>query len=266
MRPVIAVLMMGFCANFAQAKLELRDIKAVHGQLGPERKSNEYIHGDEVYIRFTIAGMKTDADGRTRAELRFTVTNKAGKVLIDRKNPLQQVLALGGDTIPGIASLELNDDFPPGEYELAVEVTDRLAKETASLKRKVVCKPVEFGLIQVGFYHDRAREIPSPVGGFVSQTLHVGLKLVGFDRSKDEIDVEMELTILDAKGKEVMPKPFRTGKHSEKPVEVKMTDQLAFNAAITLNQPGDFLLRVTITDKMTKKKLVFEAPLKVVPL
>jgi hypothetical protein len=47
-----------------------------------------------------------------------------------RETPLQQVVALGGDIIPGFASFDLTDDVPPSEYELAAEVVDLLAKES----------------------------------------------------------------------------------------------------------------------------------------
>jgi hypothetical protein len=262
MRYVIA-LVLAALPTAAYAKLEIRDIQASHGQLGPERKSNEYISGDQVYFRYTIAGIRTDADGRVRGELRIAVTDAKGKVVVKGEFPLQQAVALGGDTVPASATFTLNEDVPPGEYELTVEVADLLAKETASFKRKVTCKAQEFSLVQMRFHYDSAGLAPARVGGTVSQTLYIKMQGVGFDRSKGEIDVDLEILVLDTKGNSVMPKPIRATVHNEKPEEVKQIERLNLSGALSLNRPGDFVLRIAVTDKMSKKKVSFEAPLHV---
>src|SRR5262245_27203459 len=136
MRPVLAVLLLAV-PSVATAKVEIRDIQASHGQLGPERKSTEYISGDQVFFRLTLAGVRTDADGRMRSEMRLTVTDAKGKVVVKVESPLQQVVGLGGDTVPGSASFNLSEELPPGKYEMTVEFTDLLAKESASFKRKI---------------------------------------------------------------------------------------------------------------------------------
>ena len=262
MRHLLAVLLLAL-PGFAHAKLEIRDIQASHGQLGPERKSSEYISGDQVYFRYTIVGMCTDADGRVRGELRINVTDAKGKVVGKSESPLQQAVALGGDTIPASASFMLNEDLPPGEYELTVEVADLLAKETASFKRKVTCKALEFALLQMRFYYDSAGRAPARVGGVVGQSVYIKMKGVGFDRSNGELEVELEIQVLDAKGNPVMPKPIRATVHNEKPEEVQKTEYLALSGTLSLNRPGDFVLRIALTDKMSKKKVSFEAPLHV---
>jgi hypothetical protein len=263
---LVAALCLLAGPSLAQAKLEIRDVQTSHGQLGPERKSNEYIAGDQVYFRYTVAGFRLDEEGRIRGELRLTVKGAEGKKKLDRKVPLQQVVALGGETMPAFASFNLDEDFPPGEYELTVELTDRLLMESASFQRKIICKAEEFALVQVRFYQDAAGEVPARVGGTVSQTLFVKLKAVGFDHGRDEIDIEMEMTVLDEAGKPVVPKPIRAGFHNEKPDEVKKIDRINLSGTLTLNRAGNFRLRIAVTDKLTKKKVFFEAPLGVSPL
>jgi hypothetical protein len=252
--------------SVAQAKLEIRDVQAAHGQLGPERKSNEYIAGDQVFFRFTIAGVRTDPDGRMRCEMRLIITDPKGKQLPATELPLQGLVALGGDTIPANASINLGFDDPPGEYGLTVEITDRLANETASFQRKIICKPPEFALVRLRFYQDEGGKVPARVGGTVSQTLFVKFEAIGFDRTQDEIDVEMEITILDEAGKSVMPKPIRGALHNEKPAEVKTIDRINLSTTLILNRPGKFGLRIVVMDKLTKKKVSFEAPLQVAPM
>jgi hypothetical protein len=262
MRVFIAVVLAATPA-VAEAKVEIRDVRAAHGMLGPERKSSEYVSGDQVYVRYTLAGFRTDANGRMRVELRLTVTDAAGKQVLRRDTPLNQTAALGGDSLPGFASFDLGDDVPPGDYEMKVEVTDLISKEMAAFRHKFACKKVEFALVQVRLFHDAAGEAPAPAGGLVSQTLHVKMKAVGFDRSKGEIDVEMEIVVLDAAGKPVMPRPFRTGVHNEKPEEVKQITNIRLSSALALNRSGNFTLRITVVDKLAKKSVVFETPLRV---
>lgn len=263
---LVATLVFLTLPSFAQAKLEIRDVQASHGQLGPERKSNDYVQGDQVYYRFTMAGVRTDADGRTRAEMKIIVTDAKGKKLVNNTFPFQQVIALGGDSFPGAASFHFDDTSLPGDYELIVEFTDLLAKETASFKRKVVCKPETFALLNVRFFRDHDEQAPARVGGTVGERLVVKMQIVGFDRSKDEIDVEMEVAVLDAKGKPATRKAILSEYHNEKPEEVKKQTRIQYSSTLALNRAGDFTLRVTVTDRMTKKKLVFEAPMRVVPL
>jgi hypothetical protein len=265
MRTLAALVLIALPAA-VQAKLEIRDVQASYGQLGPERKSNEYVAGDEVFFRFTLAGVRTDADGRMRCEMRLAITDPKGKQLPITEAPLLGIVALGGDVVPANASFELNLDVLPGEYVLTVEVIDRLAKETASFQRKIICKPLEFALVRLRFYQDEAGRVPARIGGTVSQTLFVKFQAIGFDRTQDEIDVEMEITILDEAGKPVIPKPIRGAFHNEKPAEVKTIDRITLSTTLILNRPGKFVLRILVTDKMTKKKVSFEAPLQVAPM
>lgn len=263
MRSLLAVLATALAASSASAKLELRDVQASHGQLGPERKSDGYVLGDEVYYRFTIAGVKPDADGRLAAEIHLRVADAKGKEVLKTAVPVQAVMALGGNSLPGNARVNLNDPITPGEYELTVEVKDLNAKESASFKRKFTCKPEEFAAVRVRFSQDPDGKLPAPVGGLVGQTLFVRAPAVGFDRSHGEIDVQFDLQVLDKQGKPVTPRPIRAAVHNEDPAVVKQATVLNFKGEMTLNRPGEFVLRLTLTDKLAKKTTTFEAPMRV---
>src|SRR5690349_10380516 len=63
-RTLLAAAVLVLAAGPASAKLELKDIKAVYGDLGPERKSLEYYAYDEVLFRFRVTGAKADKDGK----------------------------------------------------------------------------------------------------------------------------------------------------------------------------------------------------------
>jgi hypothetical protein len=251
--------------NLAFAKLEIRNIQSSYGPLGPVRKSSEYIVGDEVYFRFTTVGARADDDGRLRGEIRLKLFDAKGKLVQKSESPVQQVPALGGESFPAGASWSLDKKFPPGAYELEVEVADLIAGEAASFRRKFTVKPPEFALLRVRFYHDAAARVPARVGGTVGQNLAIKMEAIGFDKSKGEIDVDFEIQVIDAQGKPVTPKPIRVSYHNEKPDEVKAMDSITFSGLLSLNRAGEFAVRMTVTDKRTKKKLEFETPLKVTP-
>lgn len=263
MRTLTAVAFLMCLAGRAPAKLELLDVQATHGPLGTERKSSEYVAGDEVYYRFAIAGAQVDDNGRLRGELRLSLADSKGKILDKTENAIQQLPALGSESFAAGASWSLGLGFAAGEYEITVEFADLISKESVSFRRKFKVKPVEFALIRVRFHHDLDERVPARAGGIVGQNLAIKLSAIGFDRSKDLIDVEMEIQVLDAQGKGLLPKPIKATVHNEKPREVKEIERLNFSGLLTLNRPGDFMLRVTVTDTMSGKKLVFESPLKV---
>ena len=219
--------------------------------------------GDEVHYRFTIAGVKPDADGRLSAEMHLRVTDAQGKEVLKTTVPVQAVIALGGDTLPGNARVVLNDPIAPGEYEVAVEVKDLNAEESASFKRKFTCKPEEFAAVRVRFTQDPDGKLPAPVGGLVGQTLFVRAAAVGFDRRRGGIDVQFDLQVFDKQGKPVTPRPIRATVRNEDPAVVKQATVLNFQGEMTLNRPGEFVLRLTLTDKPTKKTATFEAPMRV---
>jgi len=262
MRALIAAVIAAI-PTVAQAKLEIRDVQSAHGSLGPERKSNEYVAGDQVFYRYTMAGVRTDEDGRTRCEMRLTITAPGGKGGKLEPVPLQSLLPLGGDTLPGVATVDLDSDALTGEYELVVEIRDLISKETASFTRKFTCKPPEFAMVRLRFYQDAAGTAPAPAGGLIRQSLFVQLRAVGFDRSKGEIDLDMELTVLDSQGRPLSAKPVRVSYHNEKTEEARRMNWVNFSATLGLNRPGEFVLGIVLTDTSTGKKVAFETPLRV---
>ena len=263
MRTALATLVLTLAAQAAHAKLEIRDVQAAHGMLGPVRSGLDYLPGDEVFFRFTVAGARATAEGQLSGELRLTLTDADGKAVLRQSAPVQNTLAFGGDRFPGKAVVELGHQFPPGEYKLTVEYADRVSGESDSFARTFTVKPAEFGLVRVRFAGDEAGQGPSRVGGAVGQPLHLKLVAVGFDRSKGQIDLEMDVRVLDAKGRPVAPQGVRTALRSDDPDTVKSATHATFSAELTRTRPGDFVLKVTVTDKQSGKATTFETPMTV---
>ena len=263
MRIALATLLTVLAVAPAFAKPQIQKVEVSHGQLGPERKDTDYVRGDELFVRFTVVDFTCDKEGRFAGELSFEVTDAKKKVLVRQASPLQQRLALGGGTFPAHVSIAIGEELPVGEYALKVTITDNLARASDSFTKKFTCKETEFALVAVRFSADAEGRMPSPVGGAVAQTLFLHARGVGFDRSKGELDVEMTIEILDAAGKPTMPRPVRTVVHNEDPEAVKTATAITLRGELALNRPGDFRLKIRLTDTITKKSVTFEAPLKV---
>ena len=58
---LLAMLLAVVCVLLSSPNLQIKDVRP-HGQLGPERKNMDYVRGDELYVRFTIADFADDAE------------------------------------------------------------------------------------------------------------------------------------------------------------------------------------------------------------
>lgn len=263
MRLILCSFMLMSLACPVLAKPQIKNVQASYGQLGPERKSLEFVHGDELYMRFTVTGFTTDKDGRLRGELAMWVIDSKGKEILKQASPLQQALALGGGTFPGQVNVTIGDGLPSGDYTLKVTITDDLAGASDSFEQKFKCKETDFSMVAIRFWQDADGRVPATVGGTVSQTLYFTARGVGFDKSTGEIDLQFTIEVLDAKGKPVMPKPISTPVRHEDADVVKAATVINLRGEITLNRPGDFILKISLIDKIGKKTTTFEAPMKV---
>jgi hypothetical protein len=262
----VAVAMLLVGAGLAPAKFEIKDVKAVLGLYGPERKDLNVLPGDEVFFRFTLAGVQRDDQGRINCLLTLSLKDSSGKELLDAKqrtNLLRETLALGGDSLISSAYVGLSDNFPAGDFTYTVTVEDQIAKEKDSFTRKIVCVKPKFAMVALRFYRDAGYSVPTPVGGLVGQGLFFRFKAIGLNREQDKIECEMQVDILDASGKSTMPQPIVAKFLLDEAEKVKQVSSLNFNGSLVLNRPGDFTLKITISDKRAKQSATFEAPMKV---
>jgi hypothetical protein len=247
----------------AQAKLEIQNIKGAYGPLGPERKSLEVQPFDDVLFRFTVSGLKCDDEGKMDVTEVLKLTDADGKVLLKNELPIKDVLPLGGNQMNLDAHLNLGDKVPEGDYTFSISIKDNLADATAGFERKVTAKAPSFSLVGPEFFYDPENKVVAPAGGVAGQKLHFRMKGVGIDKSTGKVDAEMSIQMLDAKGKELMPKPIVVKIASEDPEVVKKANFLTLNGQVALNRPGDFTLVVKVTDKLAKKTAELALPVKV---
>jgi hypothetical protein len=256
------VLLLG--ATAAHAKLEIKDIKAVHGMYGPERKDLDVLPGDELFFRFTIDGVEVDAEGKVNCLLTVHLKDANGKELLNQNSPLQGVLALGGKTLVSSAYINFGDAVAAGAYTLTVTVEDKQGNAKAAFERKLKCVPAQFAIVAPRFFHDADNKAPSAIGGMVGESLHFRLKSIGFERTGGKIDNEMLVDVLDGAGKSVLTKPIKAELITDDAETVKKTSSLIFRGDLALNRAGTFTLRITVTDRLAKRSAKFEAPLKVI--
>ena len=66
MRHLIAGVVVLLLCSTSWAKLEITKVESAHGMLGPERKTLDFCPLDELFFRYQVTGVKTDADGHMR--------------------------------------------------------------------------------------------------------------------------------------------------------------------------------------------------------
>src|SRR5262245_42675828 len=120
----------------AVAKLEIKNVQPAHGPLGPARTSDGVYPLDEYLVRYQVAGVKANADGRAELEVSVRLTNPDGKAVYETKPTARKFeLSLGGDVVPTYGFVTFSEKAPPGEYKLTVTVRDKGSNETTSFDR-----------------------------------------------------------------------------------------------------------------------------------
>jgi hypothetical protein len=259
----IATVFLFALATPAFAQIKIENIKARHGHFGPERASLDVVPGDELVITYTVVGAQTDKAGVLNAEQEVKAVDPAGKVVLDKKVPIKHSLVFGGDRFPAYATLAFPLEAPAGEYKLTVTITDHLANKSASFERTINCVKATYSLVRPRFSYDKDGHSSASLTNICGQQVFFKLMAVHFDRSEKKIDMQMEIQVLDDKGKEMMLNPIKAKVLTEDPDVVKKNATVNFSGFFSCNRPGNFKLRVTVTDKVNKKTATFEAPIKV---
>jgi hypothetical protein len=262
-RHLFAALVLAVTATTAQAKVDITNVQSAYGPLLPERKALEFYPQDLIYFRYMVTGAQVNSRGEVDCEAVVRLVDGNGKEVVKNTVPFQGPLSLGGDSFAGAAYVVLKEQLINGAYTLTCTVTDNLASEKASFTREVRVKPADFAIVHPRFSYDADGKAQAPVGGLVNQTLFFHIGIFGFDRSQDRVDLVSSVQVLDDKGKELLPKPLETIIKSEDAKLVKETNVATFNGSLHLHRPGEFTLRITVTDKIGQKTAKIEFPMHV---
>jgi hypothetical protein len=183
-------------------------------------------------------------------------------VLVDNASTTKAVVALGGNSIPGLATITLGNKLKAGKYHLVIKVTDKIGGESDSFDQEFSLLAPTFTSVQQRFFLDAKGEAPTGTSGIVGQKLFYRLGMIGMDRSKDKIDLTLEVEALDEEGKQVYS---NTTVEFKKDVaeEVKKISFIHFDGFLVLNRTGAFMLRFKFADVAGNQKSEIEFPLDV---
>jgi hypothetical protein len=244
-------------------ELELTNIRATYGFLGPTRPDSRLLPGDTFFVAFDIDNIRVDNTGKLRYSMVMEVTDSKNKVWFKRDpQELEGLNSLGGNHLPAFARVDLGLDQPPDQYTLKLSVTDRAAKTTKSFERKFEVLPKGFGLVRLQMTADPSGVLPGPALGVPGQTLWAHLTAVGLERGGDkkEPDMTIEMQVFDESDKPTLEKPV-TGDCKELPKDVNVQPM---DFPLTLNRPGKFTVRLKAVDKIARKTAEMAFPIMVV--
>jgi hypothetical protein len=250
----------------ASAKLEVRNVQPSHGPLGPARASDDVYPLDEYGVRYQVAGVKPDKDGKADLELSVRLTNAEGRAVYEVKPAARKFeMTLGGDTVQTFGFVTFPEKAAPGEYKLAVNVRDKTSGESTGFERKLTLKPTAFQVVALRFSHDAEGKVPAGTTILAGDSLHYQFKAIGFDRSLKRVALLMRVQILDADGKDVGAKPQEAKADVTDPAKAVEARSATLGGQAVMNRPGEFKLRITVEDLLGDKTTTFETPLKVLP-
>ena len=245
--------------------LALDNVRLTYGRLGTERPDENVLPGDVVYVTFDISNIKVDEVGYVNYSMTMEVFGPDGKKILESKpgKPSRDFLPLGGNTLPGHAFVQLGADQAPGEYSCKLTVTDNIAKATDTLTQKFTVVRKRFGIVAVASTSDPNADFPSPMSGFSGESLWVHFCAIHFqrDRTKDQPDVEFQMTVLDEDGRPTVKKP--TLYEVNKDVGEKET-LIRMRLPVPMNRPGKYVIVIKATDRVGRTSDTIRLPLYVV--
>jgi hypothetical protein len=229
--------------------LSVANARFTYGKLGPVRGTAEFQPGDSLVLSFDISGITVDDTGKASYSTHMDVLDAAGKSLFKeptKTRKFQNFLALGGSTLPAFAQLELGlDDSPPGNYIIAVTVTDNATQKTAVAKKDFTVGKKAFGLVRVNATGDHDGMLP--IGALCAgQPFFINAAVVGYGvAGAKQPKVGVTLRVLDENGKPTLSKPFAGSFEKDVPADAK---SLPVSFFVALNRPGSFTIELSATD------------------
>jgi hypothetical protein len=243
--------------------LSLTNPRLTYGLLGPVRSEPQILPGDNLTLRFEIENLTVDPEGKAKYTIALEAVDAAGKPVFQQPpRPQEMFLTLGGNSLPGSASLFLAANQAPGEYTLKVLVKDAISGKSAALAQKFTVLPKALGLVGLSATCDP--EGTFPVGlPLTGESLYLNVGVIGFTRGSDrQPNVVAEIRILDEQGKPTLPRPFSAAADKDVPDKVLV---VPFQFLVSLNRPGKFTAELKATDKLANKTVTMTIPFTVAP-
>jgi hypothetical protein len=244
-------------------ELELRNIRATYGMLGPTRPDGKILPGDIFHLAFDIENIQVSNTGEAQYGMAMEVTDANNKVQF-KQDPVQLTAlnTFGGRSLPAIAHVKIGRDQPPGKYTLKVTVTDRASKKSNSFSRPFEVAAPSFGIVQLSFWADAAQQISAPALAVPGQALWVHAYALDFKRggTGSQPNLAIEMQVVDDKNQPTLPKPF-TEEFTKLPAEAVV---LPIDFQLVPNRPGKFTIKLRATDRVANKTMELSFPFTVI--
>jgi hypothetical protein len=231
--------------------LALTNARFTRGILGPPRHDAKLLPGDNLYLSFDIEGITIADDGKVLYSTGIEVLDPSGKSIF-KQDPrkAQAIASLGGNRVPGFATVDVGLSQPPGEYTMEVTVIDEASGKKASLKKTFEVREKAFGLVRLAATSDPEGLLPVPTPG-AGQGIWLHFGVVGFERdaTSGQPNVKVSLRILED-GKPTLARPFAGAIEKNVP---KTSVLLPVQFPVLLNRPGTFTTELTAEDTISGK-------------
>jgi hypothetical protein len=243
--------------------ITLTNVRATYGAPGLPRTDNKALPGDLLTLVFDIEGVAIDPAGKVTYSTALELADAKGKVVFKQDPRDHEIIAgLGGSSVPGLVTLEIGLDQPPGEYSARITVTDRGSKKSATLTRNFTVLPAGFGIVRLNTTADP--EGLAPVSVFqTGGSLFINTGVVGFlrDKVKGQPDVAVELRVLDENGKPTLKEPFQGVINDKVPSNARF---VPVQFLVPLNRSGKFTVELKATCRLARATSTIALPIVVV--
>ena len=241
--------------------LRVRDIEACLGRLGPPRPRLEYYPYDEIGFRATVIGADLDEQQQGHIEWRLQLVDEKGKVVFqDQGTQAPSRPAVDGE-LPFFAAVPVPPAAPPGKFDFKVDVRDMPSGRQAGFRNRIVIHPSRFVIVGMSFFRDADGTVPASAGGEIGEDVHLRCRVIGFDRSRQRIEVALNLQVVDEKGRPLFDDALEAVVSEDNPDVVRQKEVASFNMKIPLKQDGLHELRITAQDRIGNHVSTCSGPL-----
>ena len=248
----------------APGALDLTNVTPTYGILGPVRPTTTLLPGDVLCVRFDIEGITIAKDGKVTYSMQQLVLDKAGKEWF-KPDPVNRVdqAPLGGGKLPGYTFVTAGLDLPAGDYILKMTVTDNANKATKAFEQKFTVLKAEFGIVAVYASADNQGRLPASTTGVVGGSIFIHFSVVGFDKDKTKKQPELTFEMFPVENGKATTATPAVWDVKDGVEEKDYTYSMRYPVPFT--RPGKFAIRLTATDKITKKTATLDVPVTVLP-
>jgi uncharacterized RDD family membrane protein YckC len=181
-------------------------------QEGPPRPDGPYKPADDVYVKYTLTGFSTAADGRANLHYTIAAFDPTGLPLLE---PTQNVVrqAVSTASFDGWYRLRLPPYVPPGTYTLQISAHDNVKNADAEITPAFVVQAppiVPASRITLRDFHLSLTEGGPDAGPVIlesSGTVYMSGKLAGMQFREDKISVKMAFELAGPKGEKLLDRP-----------------------------------------------------------